>query len=202
MNTLKFLVFLLAVTITGSAFILSQDDKGYEIGDTATDFSLKDVDGDMVSLSDYPDAQGYIVIFTCNSCPFAQANEDRIIALHEKYAPDGYPVIAINPNDPDVQAADSYENMQKRAEKKDFPFPYVIDKGQKIYPQYGASRTPHVFLLDADRKVRYIGAIDDNTRNPEAVEEKYVENAIAALEKGKDPDPAITKAIGCKIKKK
>lgn len=112
----------------------------------------------------------------------------------------GYPVIAINPNDPKVQPEDSFEKMIVRAEEKAFPFDYVFDMDQKVYPLYGATKTPHVFLLDADHVVRYIGAIDDNARDESAVKVKYVENAIAALENGKKPDPETTKAIGCSIK--
>ncbi len=175
---------------------------GYEIGDKATDFKLKNVDGSYVSLSDFADVSGYIVVFTCNHCPFAVMYEDRLIDLNEKYAPRGYPVIAINPNDPEVQPKDGFEAMIVRAEEKGFNFPYLMDEDQKIYPQYGATRTPHVFLLDDGRIVRYIGAIDDNHEDPDAVKEKYLENAIMALESGKEPDPSMTKAIGCTIKKK
>ncbi|MFT5765429.1 MAG: hypothetical protein ACI8X3_002866, partial [Saprospiraceae bacterium] len=99
---------------------------GYTIGDVAEDFSLKNVDGKMFSLSNIPEAEGYIVVFTCNTCPYAVAYEDRIIALHEKFATDGYPVIAINPNDPDVKPGDSFDNMVVRAKEKAFAFPYVF----------------------------------------------------------------------------
>ncbi len=175
---------------------------GLEVGDTAPDFSLKNVDGEMVSLAEMKDAKGYIITFTCNHCPYSVMYEDRLIELHNAYAPKGYPVIAINPNDPEAQPKDGFEEMKVRAEEKAFPFVYLFDDGQKVYPQYGATRTPHVFLLDKDRKVTYIGAIDDNARDAEAVEAKYVENAIAAMEKGEAPDPDFTKAIGCSIKKK
>jgi peroxiredoxin len=176
------------------------DHAGYHIGDTATDFKLKNVDGEMMSLSDIKDAKGYIVIFTCNHCPFSVMYEDRIIALHNKYAPMGYPVVAINPNNPEKQPDDSFAAMQVRAKEKAFPFAYLFDDGQKVYPKYGATKTPHVFLLDKARTVKYIGAIDDNARDAESVELKYVENAIEALEAEKNPDPATTKAIGCSIK--
>jgi len=175
---------------------------GLVVGDIAPDFNLKSVDGKYYSLESFTDAKGYIVIFTCNHCPYAVANEDRIIALHNKFAPQGYPVIAINPNDPEVQPEDSFENMIVRAKEKNFPFVYLLDEGQKVYPAYGANRTPHVFLLDNTRKVRYIGAIDDNTRDASAVTNPYVENAIAAIERGEEPDPSFTKAIGCTIKTK
>ncbi|NBC25201.1 MAG: redoxin domain-containing protein [Bacteroidetes bacterium] len=172
----------------------------YEIGDAVADFSLKSTDGDKVSMSDYPNAKGYILIFTCNHCPYAIAYEDRIIELHNEMAEKGYPVIAINPNDPEVQPDDSFEKMKERAEEKAFPFKYALDEGQKVYPKFGAERTPHVFLVDSDRILKYIGAIDNNYKSAEAADEHYVRDAISALEAGNDPQPAVTKAIGCTIK--
>jgi peroxiredoxin len=174
----------------------------YKDGEQAADFSLKNVDGSMVSLADYKGVNGYIVVFTCNTCPYAEMYEDRIIALHNKYSPLGYPVVAINPNDPTVKPGDDFAAMQARAKEKKFPFKYLFDDGQKVYPAFGATRTPHVFLLDANRYVRYIGAIDDNAQDPAGGTIKYVENAIAALKAGNNPDPAETKAIGCTIKVK
>ncbi len=176
--------------------------EGLEVGDTAPDFALKNIDGKTVSLADYKNAKGYVVIFTCNTCPYAVMYEQRIIEFHNKYADKGYPVIAINPNDPAVKAGDSYEKMQQRAEAKGFPFAYLFDDGQEVYPAYGATRTPHIYLLDADRKVQYIGALDNNPQDAAAVTTKYVEEAIAALEAGKTPETTFTKAIGCSIKVK
>ena len=172
---------------------------GYNIGDVATDFNLKNVDGSMVSLASIKDAKGYVVTFTCNECPFSKLYEDRLIALHNTYAPQGFPVIAINPNSPENEK-EGYAAMQARAIQKGFPFAYLVDEGQKIYPQYGAVRTPHVFVLDKDRIVQYIGTIDDNSKSPENVKVKYVEEAIKALQAGRKPEVAITKAIGCPVK--
>ena len=172
---------------------------GYNIGDVATDFNLKNVDGSMVSLASIENAKGYIVTFTCNECPFSVLYEDRLIALNNEYAPKGYPVIAINPNSPENEK-EGYTAMQKRSEDKGFTFPYLVDEGQKIYPQYGAVRTPHVFLLDAERKVQYIGTVDDNAKSPEDVKVNFVKDAIEALEKGEKPSPNFTKAIGCPVK--
>jgi len=184
------------------------EEEGLEVGDTAPDFELMNIDGSMVSLADYEteegheDVKGYIVTFTCNTCPYAVAYEDRLIETHENMAPQGWPLIAIQPNDPDVQPGDSMEEMKKRAAEKDFPFVYLMDEGQEVYPQYGANRTPHIFLLDKDRKVHYIGALDDSPRDAEGVTVNYVEAAIAAIESGNEPDPSFTKAIGCTIKTK
>lgn len=174
----------------------------YKIGDKATDFKLKSVDGKMYSMADYKDAKGFIVVFTCNHCPFAVKYEDRINDLSKKYKSKGYILLAINPNDPALEPTDSYDLMKVRAKEKGFAFPYLFDEGQKIYPQYGATKTPHVFLLDKNQIVKYIGAIDDNVDSAADVKEKYLENAIAALESGKTPSPETTKAIGCSIKAK
>jgi peroxiredoxin len=177
--------------------------QGYKIGDLAADFKLKNVDGNMVSLADFKDAKGFIVVFTCNHCPYAIAYEDRIIQLDKMFKPKGFPVIAINPNDNEAYTEDSYENMIVRAKEKNFTYPYLFDEGQKIYPVYGAIRTPHVFVLIKGEKgmtVKYIGAIDNNHADASAVTEKYVEKAVNALLSGKDPDPSTTKAIGCSIK--
>ena len=175
---------------------------GYQPGDKATDFKLKSVDGKMYSMSDYKDAKGFIVVFTCNHCPFAVKYEDRVIELAKKYKSKGYVLLAINPNDPSVVPEDSFEKMKERAKEKGFTFPYLFDEGQKIFPQYGATKTPHVFLLDKNLIVKYIGAIDDNVEDASAVKEKFLENAIATLEKGQEPEVPLTKAIGCSIKVK
>lgn len=193
---------LLFVSVFSISGFTSDVPTPYKIGDKATDFKLKSVDGKMYGMSDYKDAKGFIVVFTCNHCPFAVKYEDRINALAKKYKSKGYVLLAINPNDPAVQAEDSYELMKVRAKEKGFAFPYLFDEGQKIYPQYGATKTPHVFLLDKNRIVKYIGAIDDNVDSANDVKEKYLENAIAALESGKKPSPETTKAIGCSIKVK
>lgn len=191
------LLFVITVGLTQA--------QGYSVGDKATDFKLKNIDGKFVSMADYTDAKGFIVIFTCNHCPYAVAYEDRMIAIDKKYKAKGFPMIAVNPNDPEIAPADSYEKMQERAREKGFTFPYLFDEGQKVYPVYGATRTPHVYLLernDEDMVVSYIGAIDDNYQDAGAVEDKYLENAIDALLAGKKPDPDFTRAIGCTIKAK
>jgi len=175
---------------------------GYKVGDVAKDFSLKNIDDKMVSLESIKDAKGYVIVFTCNHCPYAIMYEDRLVALQNEFGPKGYQVVAINPNDPDVKPDDSYDNMIIRAEEKKFNFPYLLDDGQKLYPVYGATKTPHVFLLDKELTVKYIGAIDDNARDADGVDERYLANAINALDAGKDINPATTKAIGCSIKTK
>lgn len=176
------------------------EENGYQVGDKAADFSLKNVDGKMVSLSSYSDAKGYIVVFTCNSCPYSVMYEDRIIALYNKYASKGFPVIAINPNDVKKSPKDSYELMKERAKEKGFPFAYLYDDTQSITKKYGATNTPHVYVLDKKMEVKYIGAIDNNTKDAEAADKKYVEAAVDALLNGEKISTTKTKAIGCTIK--
>ena len=207
MRTLKVLVVIVLV-IAVSAFAIdkvkvSDADVGYGIGDIATDFKLKNVDDTMVSLKDYKDAKGFIVIFTCNHCPYSVAYEDRIIELDKKYRSKGYPVIAVNPNNPKLYPDDSFDNMKIRAKEKGFTFPYLIDDGQKIYPQYGATKTPHVYILEKTERgniVKYIGAIDNNYKDSAAADKKYVEDAVDALLKQEKVPVETTKAIGCSIK--
>ncbi|GAA3785385.1 thioredoxin family protein [Corallibacter vietnamensis] len=201
MKTLKATIAVMALVLF-SAFTITNEG-GYKVGDIATDFKLENIDGTMVSLADYKDAKGFIVIFTCNTCPYAVAYEDRIEALNKKYASKGYPVIAIMPNNTDVKPGDSMEAMRARAKAKGFTFPYLMDAGQKIYPKYGATKTPHVYVLqktDKGNQVKYIGAIDDNYQDANAVNKKYVENAVDALLAGKEVQETHTRAIGCTIK--
>lgn len=203
MKNLKFALLTGVLLIITTAFTVKKVASGYEIGNVATDFSLKNIDGKNVSLKDFKSAKGFIVIFTCNHCPYAVAYEDRIIALDKKYKKLGYPVIAINPNNPEKSKGDGYEDMIVRSKEKKFTFPYLFDEGQKIYPQYGATKTPHVYVLQKTEKgnvVQYIGAIDDNYEDEKAVKVKYVEDAVNALLKNKEVQVKTTKAIGCTIK--
>lgn len=125
-----------------------------------------------------------------------------MINLHKKYAPKGYPAVATQPNSPELKPGDSFDAMQKNAKEKGFEFLYLFDYGQKVFPQYGATRTPEVYLVDKDFVVRYHGAIDASARYEGSVSEKFLENAIIAVDKGEEPSPANTKAVGCGIKSK
>ena len=180
----------------------STTDSGYSIGQQADDFYLKNYDGKYVSLSDYKDAKGFIVVFTSNHCPYAKAYEDRLIRLHERYAVLGYPVIAINPNAPEASPDDNAHANFLKAKEKNFPFPYLSDSLQQVFPKFGATRTPHVFILDSNRVVRYSGTIDDNAEIPSRVnkDKRYVEAALNRMIQGEDPIITETKAIGCKIR--
>jgi len=175
----------------------------YEVGDVARDFNLKNIDGEMVSLKSITAAKGFIVVFTCNTCPFSKMYEQRIIDLDKKYKNQGYPVVAINPNDKTIVPGDSYEEMIIRANDKGYTFPYLHDETQEIATAYGATRTPHVYLLNKENdalKIAYIGAIDNNHKNAEAADKKYLEDAVQSLIDGKPVETSFTKAIGCSIK--
>lgn len=197
------LIFCSLIAILIMGFSEKNNLSSYSINDSVDDFSLPNTEGTQVSLSDFSEEKGVIVIFTCNTCPYAVAYEDRINDLHAKYASKGYPVLAINPNDPSVQPGDSLEEMKKRKSEKSFQFNYLLDVDQKVYPQFGATKTPHVFLLqntDNKPQLKYIGAIDDNYKNASQVKEKFLENAIESLENNQQINPQETKAIGCTIK--
>lgn len=196
---------IIFITLIWIGYCLPALAQGYKVGDYASDFKLKNINSKMVSLSDYKDARGFVIIFTCNHCPYSVAYEDRIIELDKKYKQKGYPVIAINPNDPIIVPNDSWENMKKRSIKKGFTFPYLFDESQEVYKKYGATKTPHVFLLQKKNEnllVRYIGTIDNNYKDMGEVTQHYLVDAIESLLKGEKPNPETTKAIGCSIKVK
>lgn len=175
----------------------------YGIGDRVADFRLKNVDGTMVALSDYRDRKGVVVIFDCNTCPYSKAYNQRIIALNEKYSSQGVPVITINSNDPETSEGDSFSSMVAQAKRKNYEFPYLVDETQSVARAFGATNTPHVFVLKNENErfvVTYIGAIDDNPRSPSDVTRKYVEDAVDALLSGGEVERTKTKAIGCGIK--
>ncbi len=200
---MKKIIMSLSFLLTLAMLVQAQ---GYKIGDNAQNFNLKNVDGEMISLFDYNEAtKGAIVIFTCNHCPYAKAYEDRIIEIDNKFREKGYPVIAINPNDPLLQPEDSFDKMIERANDKNFPFPYLFDEKQEVYKVFGAKKTPHVYLLKKVNNnfiVSYIGTIDDNYKDVSAVQKNYLADAINALLNGENPNPEYTKAIGCSIKDK
>ena len=198
MKTINFLLTLCLVLLMAASPVKN----GYEVGDTATDFKLKNVDGKMVSLADYKEAKGFIVIFDCNTCPYSKAYNDRIVALSKKY-PKNFPLIAINANSPEESSGDSFEEMVRYAKKHGYDFPYLVDETQEVAKAYGATNTPHVFVLNKSQntlKVAYIGTIDDNARDASSVTKRYVEDVVDALMAGKSVATSKTKAIGCGIK--
>lgn len=198
---MKYIKSLVLAAFVAVLFVAAKP-AGYGVGDTVADFKLKNVDGKMVSLADFKSAKGAIVIFDCNTCPYSKAYNDRILALSKKYATT-FPVVAINSNSPEVSPGDSFDEMVKYAKAKGYDFPYLFDETQEVARNYGATNTPHVYILKKDAgafKVAYIGAIDNNTKDAAAADKKYVEEAVEALASGKAVPTEKTKAIGCTIK--
>jgi peroxiredoxin len=165
-------------------------------------FSLKNVDGGMVSLNSYPDAKGFIVIFTCNHCPFAKLYPPRLNDLNDKYAKMGVPLIAISSTDTITYEEDVYGEMVKKARNEHFNFPYLFDGDQTVAKNFNAQKTPHAFVIWKEKGqwvVKYNGAIDDNGAEPENVENPFVARAVDALLAGQEIAVKETKSIGCKI---
>ena len=176
---------------------------GYEVGDYVDDFSLKNVDGKMVSMAEYKEAEGFIISFTCNTCPYSVMYEQRIIDLDKKYASKGYPVIAINPNDPKKNPGDSFDKMIERASDENYPFPYLIDESQEVTRNFGATNTPHMFIVQNDGgkyRVAYIGTIDNNPKAADKATKHYIDDAMDDILSGKKVEVSKTKAVGCSIK--
>ena len=163
-------------------------------------FRLKNVDGSSVSSDDFASAKALAVIFWCNHCPYVRAWEERVIGLQREYADRGVRFLLVNSNDPQKYPGDSFEEMQKRAREQGYPFPYLVDETQDVARQYGAERTPEIFLFDQARTLRYHGAPDDNYDDPKAVRHEYLRDAIEAVLAGRTPALADTPPRGCTIK--
>jgi thiol-disulfide isomerase/thioredoxin len=163
-------------------------------------FSLKGVDGKTVSSDDFGGAEALAVVFWCNHCPYVRAWEDRVIELQREYADKGVQFVLINSNDARKYPGDSFEEMQKRAREKSYPFPYLVDETQEVARQYGAERTPEIFLYDGSRELRYHGAPDDNYEDPKAVTQRFLRDAIEAVLAGRAPATSETPARGCTVK--
>jgi len=189
-----FAVFLLYATLAVA---------GYKPGDEATGFSLRNVDGKLVSTEKMGKTKGLIVVFTCNHCPFAKLYQERLNEMNTHYTPLGFPVVAISSNDADAVPEDSFEEMVKRAKEKHYNFPYLYDETQDVARAYGAVKTPQAYvLLHEGGKwiVKYTGAIDDNGKEPQKVKNHFVTDAVDALLSGREVPVAATKSVGCAIK--
>jgi len=195
---------LILLFVVGLASIAARPvSNGYQVGDAVADFKLKNVDGKMVSLADFKDAKGFIVIFDCNTCPMSRAYNSRIIALNKKYASQGFPVVLINPNSAEVVAEESFDAMQKHAKEHGYDFPYLYDQAQDVVRKFNPTNTPHTFVLSKNSdglKVAYIGAIDNNSRDGAKADKHFVEEAVNELLAGKPVTVTKTKAIGCTVK--
>lgn len=177
---------------------------GYKPGDEIQPFALKATTGKMVDMvKDYPKAKGFIIVFTCNHCPFAKLYQQRLNDLNTRYAPQGYAVLAISSNDADAVPEDSFEEMKKRADEQQYNYPYLYDETQTVARAFGAYKTPHAYVVQRQGKswvVRYSGAIDDNGAEPEKIQHPFVTEAVDALLHGQDVATTTTKSVGCAIK--
>lgn len=205
----------LVVTVTlmlaaGSVWAAPEKIKTLEIGAQAPPFALPGVDGKIHKLSEYDDAKVLVIVFTCNHCPTAQAYEKRIKKLVTDFKDKGVALVAISPNDPKAvrldelgytDVGDSLRDMQIRAKDKQFNFPYLYDGDkQAVSKAYGPVTTPHVFVFDGERRLRFAGRIDNNERHPEKVTSRDTRSAIEALLAGRAVAVETTKTMGCSIK--
>ena len=164
------------------------------------DIKMADISGKDISLNDAKGENGLLVIFSCNTCPWVIAWEDRYVELAETYKDKGVGIVAINSNETQFENVDSMEEMQAHAKEQGYNFYYTMDNGSKLASEFGATRTPHIYLFDNKDKLVYRGAIDDNARKPDKVENTYLADAIDNMLAGSAIDPAATKALGCAIK--
>jgi peroxiredoxin len=176
--------------------------KELELGSTLplSEIKMADISGKDVSLKDAKGENGLLVIFSCNMCPWVIAWEDRYVSLTNEFKPQGVGIIAINSNEKQFDSVDSMEEMQKHAKELGYNFYYTMDQGSKLAREFGATRTPHIYLFDQNDKLVYRGAIDDNARKPDKVEQTYLADAIDNMLAGAKINPAATKALGCGIK--
>ena len=181
---------------------VAETPKALAIGATLpmADVKMMNVDGKEVSIAGVKGKKGTLVVFTCNACPWAKAWHSRIVALGNEATKKGIGVIAINSNDPAVVADDDYAPMQANAKKSKMAFPYVVDATSDVARAFGATKTPEAYLFDADGKLVYHGAVDDNAKQPEQVKERYLDLAVTAMLDGKAVALQETKALGCSIK--
>jgi peroxiredoxin len=187
--------FAMAVALVCTVGLAAQAE--LKIGDKAPEFKdVPAVSGKKISLSDYKDAKAVVVCFTCNRCPVAIAYEDRFVEFQKKYADKGVKFVAIN-----VNQGEDLEKMKQRSEEKGFNFVYAYQEEGTAAKEFGAKVTPHIYILDGDRKVQYIGAFDDN-QNEDKVSKKYVADAVDSILAGKKVAVAETKAVGCGINPK
>jgi peroxiredoxin len=171
-----------------------------ELGRKAPDFSLPGTDGKTYSLASFKDAPVLVVVFSCNHCPYVVGSEDRMIRFYNDYRQRGVVMVAINSNETENHPTDSLEHMKRRVAEKGLPFPYVRDESQEVALAYGALRTPHYYVFDKDRKLRYTGRMDDNPRTPGRETTRELRDAVDAILAGKKPAVEVTNPVGCNVK--
>ena len=171
-----------------------------QIGSRAPDFDLPATDGRNYKLSDFAESRLLVVVFSCNHCPYVIGSEDRMLRFCQEYVPRGVTMVAINSNETENHPTDSFEHMVQRANEKRFPFTYLRDATQDVALAYGALRTPHFYVFDYDRPLRYTGRMDDNPKNPALATTHELRDAVDALLAGRTPPVEVTNPIGCNVK--
>jgi peroxiredoxin len=171
-----------------------------QIGSPAPDFHLPGIDGKTYSLADFKNSKFLIVVFSCNHCPYVIGSEDRMIKFYNDYSSKGVAMVAINSNETKEHPGDSFDNMINHAKEKGLKWPYLHDEKQDVALAYGALRTPHYYVFDQERKLRYTGRMDDNPRTPGAEKTHELRDAMDALLAGKKPPVELTNPIGCNVK--
>lgn len=174
--------------------------KGLPVGTSAPDFSLPGVDGETWSLERFEEAKALVVVFTCNHCPYAQATEDRLVAIQREYRDKGVRLVAINPNDSVAYPDDNFDAMRVRAEERGFNFPYLQDETQEVAKAYDAVCTPDPYVFDRERRLTYAGRVDDNWKEEDLVTSQDLRKAIEATLEGKELDFVPIPSMGCSIK--
>jgi glutathione peroxidase-family protein len=193
----KVLAVLLVAMALGPAWALKPGDS---LPESVANVKMKGVDGKEVTLKELMGAKGLLVIFSCNHCPWVKAWQARMVALGNEYSQKGVGVVAVNSNDVMVYTDDDMEHMVAQAKEHGYRFPYVMDATSDVARAFGATRTPEAFLFDAQGKLLYHGAIDDNAEKPQEVKKTYLADALEAMVAGKPVPVAETKALGCSIK--
>ena len=171
-----------------------------QLGQPAPNFDLPGVDGKNYTLGSFKEAKLLIVLFTCNHCPYVIGSEDRMIRFYNDYKDKGVAMIGINSNETVGHPTDSFEHMITHAREKGFQWPYVRDESQEVALAYGALRTPHYYVFDEQRKLRYTGRMDDNPRTPGAETTHELRDAVDALLAGRKPPVELSNPIGCNVK--
>lgn len=171
-----------------------------ELGATAPNFALPGVDGKTYSLEDFQNSMLLVIVFSCNHCPYVVGSEDRMMAFDEEYSPRDVAFVAINSNSQNTHADDSLEHMIERAREKNFQFLYLRDESQEVALAYGALRTPHYYVFDETRKLRYSGRMDDSPRTPGQESTHELRDAVEELLAGREVSTPLTNPIGCNVK--
>lgn len=201
-STLRFLSFVLLLSSVFSAFAVAQNNPELPIGSQAPllDQELVTTEGETITLRETAGENGLLVVFTSNTCPWVHRWESRYLEVAQLAQENGIPMIALNPNEATREDGESMEDMKNRAEEFSYNFVYALDKDHLLANEYGANRTPHVYLFNSDFTLVYRGAIDDNAHDPEEVEQHFAKNAIHQLAAGEEITTKTSPSLGCTIK--